>query len=692
MSDERLSWLSSELDDPRRVGGKAASLPRLAALGLRVPPAVAVTDRLRQILFGEGLPTAIVALPEDFVLALQPALRALGGSSFSVRSSFALEDDPEALAAGVFESLVDVPAPEVPQAIARVLASGGSEAARAYAHRQAKTLAQGPFAILIHPFIQGDAAGHVAAGADGPVRTWVRDGSLPAGSIADLEALATRVAARLGPSELEWVKTDTGFSFLQWRPYKAATAQVHWQPQEDPPSPLAGDAEALAGFLSQWRWDASHNPHPLSPAQRGLVEAMSGCRIGYEQRVLGGYLFFRAAPDAQAAPLAPSAVQARLDEISHALDRDRRVLEQPPSLAAALATFRRHYEPLLGEVGHAVRAGRRRLERFVADAAPACVPQVPALLAALPSAASARQALLWAFKRAEGASRAEERWAAYLEAFGDEAPAWDVAVPTARERPAPSVRSLEPAREGAAREAEARFAQARARVQAALPPEARATFDTLLSEARLCAAAGENDDAVYARLQAPVRAALVSLGRSLVEAGHLESAEDVFFLPLTLCLAIERGTANDASPENLKALVRSARALMARQIEHPPPAPDDGPPGGTALRGHGTGGRAQGRVFVYDGRTEPPEPNLVLVARTLLPTQLPLLEAAALVTETGGPLDHVAAQARERGLPAVVGVAGALARLRPFDLVVVDGERGLVTRLNETGQEPKAGA
>ena len=52
-------------------------------------------------------------------------------------------------------------------------------------------------------------------------------------------------------------------------------------------------------------------------------------------------------------------------------------------------------------------------------------------------------------------------------------------------------------------------------------------------------------------------------------------------------------------------------------------------------------------------------PGDVLVARTLLPTELPLLSAAALVVETGGPLDHVAAQARERGIPAVVGAADA---------------------------------
>ena len=96
------------------------------------------------------------------------------------------------------------------------------------------------------------------------------------------------------------------------------------------------------------------------------------------------------------------------------------------------------------------------------------------------------------------------------------------------------------------------------------------------------------------------------------------------------------------------------------------------------LRGHGTGGRAQGRVHHHDPAGPPPPPDAVLVATTLLPTELPLLQVAALVTETGGPLDHVATQARERGLPAVTGVARALAELHPGDLVLVDADAGLV--------------
>jgi pyruvate,water dikinase len=65
-----------------------------------------------------------------------------------------------------------------------------------------------------------------------------------------------------------------------------------------------------------------------------------------------------------------------------------------------------------------------------------------------------------------------------------------------------------------------------------------------------------------------------------------------------------------------------------------------------------------------------------------LPTELPLVAAAALVVETGGALDHVAAQARERGIPAVVGAAGASAAFRDGDRVIVDGDAAIVARID----------
>jgi phosphotransferase system enzyme I (PtsI) len=73
----------------------------------------------------------------------------------------------------------------------------------------------------------------------------------------------------------------------------------------------------------------------------------------------------------------------------------------------------------------------------------------------------------------------------------------------------------------------------------------------------------------------------------------------------------------------------------------------------------------------------------VLVARDLAPADTALLDfdiVQALVTSDGGPTSHTAILAREKGLPAIVGVDGA-DRLSDGDLVLVDARLGeLVVR------------
>jgi pyruvate,water dikinase len=71
--------------------------------------------------------------------------------------------------------------------------------------------------------------------------------------------------------------------------------------------------------------------------------------------------------------------------------------------------------------------------------------------------------------------------------------------------------------------------------------------------------------------------------------------------------------------------------------------------------------------------------NAVLVARTTNPAWTPLFyKAAAVITESGGPLSHGAVTAREVGLPAVMSVRGVLDALANGDKVTVDGTAGRV--------------
>ncbi|WP_125777293.1 PEP/pyruvate-binding domain-containing protein [Antribacter gilvus] len=115
-----------------------------------------------------------------------------------------------------------------------------------------------------------------------------------------------------------------------------------------------------------------------------------------------------------------------------------------------------------------------------------------------------------------------------------------------------------------------------------------------------------------------------------------------------------------------------------------PPAPDDvrfAPPG--ALTGTpGSAGWASGPARVVRGPADFPRvrPGDVLVCLFTDPAWTPLLRvAAAVVTQTGGMLSHAAIVARERRIPAVLGVPDVTTRIHDGDRVTVDGATGVVT-------------
>jgi pyruvate,water dikinase len=81
-------------------------------------------------------------------------------------------------------------------------------------------------------------------------------------------------------------------------------------------------------------------------------------------------------------------------------------------------------------------------------------------------------------------------------------------------------------------------------------------------------------------------------------------------------------------------------------------------------------------------REKPVEPGDVLVAYTTGPGWTPLfVNAAAVVLEVGGTLQHGAVIAREYGKPCVVGIDRVTTRLRDGQRVQVDGNAGLVRLL-----------
>jgi pyruvate,water dikinase len=96
-------------------------------------------------------------------------------------------------------------------------------------------------------------------------------------------------------------------------------------------------------------------------------------------------------------------------------------------------------------------------------------------------------------------------------------------------------------------------------------------------------------------------------------------------------------------------------------------------------------GTITGRAHVVNSLREafPIEPGSILVCRFIEPSWVPVLDhVVAVVAESGGVLSHAAVIAREYGIPAVLGVAGATRDIQTGDYLQVQGDRGIVEKLS----------
>jgi pyruvate,water dikinase len=178
--------------------------------------------------------------------------------------------------------------------------------------------------------------------------------------------------------------------------------------------------------------------------------------------------------------------------------------------------------------------------------------------------------------------------------------------------------------------------------------------------------------------------------RAIVASGSpLAAVRSVFFLTIDEVVNALRVPRAELAP-----IVRSRRAELARDQARPdPPATFAGTPPpvvlppahGDVLRGLAASpgvveGRA--RVLANEDEMDALQPGEILVVHTTDVGWTPMfLIAAGVVTELGGPLSHAAVVARELGVPSVVNVAGITHVVRTGDRLRIDGDRGVVERL-----------
>ena len=716
------------LADAAEVGGKAASLGELLAAGVRVPNGVVVTARA-------------TGLADDERRSLLGAVVAdLGVGPFAVRSSGMFEDGAQRSYAGIYESVLDVSADELPAAMDRVLASARDARASGYAAAGEGPAGDGEMAVIVQHLVAPASAG-VALTADpinGDRRScivtavrgrgerlvsgaalgdeWVVRGGTatprrrPEAAINRRQANrvaseARRIAVARGtPQDIEWaIDGDDTLWILQARPMTALPPDVSWD------APARG---AYTRALRFGEWIAE----PVTPLfESWLLTTMEdslhaqlkdwiGQRAPRPYHVIvNGWYFY------SINWLSGSAMLRSLPGILRQLARaPRRVAGVvPPTVRHSVPIFEREWrEDLLPRYRAAVARAEGVVETRPIAELPALIDELADLagvyfasIAALAGAAYKMEMNLARFYRQHLEPSLGGSHLALV--IGFEAPAdpgphavssldWWYAPashPSTAQAPADHHGRLVEAR---------RVAEAAAFKALAASPRRLRAFRRLLAETQHLVPLREEQVRELTIAWPVMRRAVLRIGEGLAARGVIAKPDDVFFLARAEVLAALGGDAL-ARPVDAAGR-RSRREERARLV---PPLMvghvnrmvrsvwDSFPRLIGAVRSDralvsgapASPGRATGLVRVIHGPLEFDllQAGEILVAPLTAPAWTPLFTlAAAVVTDVGSAASHASIIAREYGIPAVVGCGDATARLRTGMRVSVDGATGNV--------------
>ncbi|HKV58001.1 MAG TPA: PEP/pyruvate-binding domain-containing protein [Ktedonobacteraceae bacterium] len=194
----------------------------------------------------------------------------------------------------------------------------------------------------------------------------------------------------------------------------------------------------------------------------------------------------------------------------------------------------------------------------------------------------------------------------------------------------------------------------------------------------------------FVLLMAGARRRLLAIGETLAQSRRLEAVDDIFFITL-------KETHEALAGQDMRILVRERRAAYERELgrRHIPRimlsdgtepeatlTSEQGNATANALKGSpASAGLVSGKArVILDPNGARLEPGEILVAPSTDPGWTPLFfTASGLVMEMGGPMSHGAIVAREYGIPAVVGVTGAIEHITTGQHITVDGSRGIIS-------------
>jgi pyruvate,water dikinase len=713
------------LTDVGEVGGKAAGLGELFADGVRVPDGVVLT-------------AGAAELSSDQRRSLLDAgMAELGEGPFAVRSSGIAEDGAALSYAGMYESVLNVAATDVPAAADRSLASANTARAGAYgAEGENGAVGRDRMAVIVQRMISPAAAG-VALTAD-PVTgdrgttvvtavrglgerlvsgtavgdEWVVQGNSvtarrqPELAINRRQAAEVASASRLiadargTPQDIEWAIDGEGILWiLQARPMTALPESGSWTP----PAPGAYTRQLRMGewigapvtpLFESWLLTAMEDRmHAFFREQIGQIAPRP-----YHVVVNGWYFYsinFLSGP---------AMIRSLPGILWHLIRSPRRVAGVMPrtvrhSFPIAEREWRADMQP---RYRWAVASAAERVEALPVSELPALIDELASLageyfgwIAALGGAAYKMEMNLAQFFRRHVAGVVGGSHLPLLAGLDGPGLSAGDAVASLDWSIAPMRSSTPPQADHERLVAERMSAERAASEALASSPQRLAEFRRLLADSQHLIPIREEQVAELTIPWPVMRRAVLRIGEALVESGVIARPEDVFDLTRDEALAAlagdriptvdvaERRARRDAQARlSPPLLIGRVNPMLRKMWDSYPRALGAEPSDRAIVTGTpASAGRATGLVRVIRGPDEfgQLQPGDVLVAPMTAPAWTPLfIHAAAVVTDVGSPAAHASIIAREYGIPAVVGCGDATARLRNGMLVTVDGGTGNV--------------